>query len=341
MKKVIDILIYSPFGLFQWPVGLKNVGQTCWFSAVVQSLFSLSAFRNLVLNFQPSESALTGSDRTNKIEEFMLELRRLFALMICSRRKYVDPSRAVEILKGSMNAAAGDNNQQDVSEFTHIVFEWMEEAFKRRRHAGAEDEMMEEEAHSSDVRKEGPNKNLLLLSSASASIGNEEPLPRLPEEGNPMAELFYGQLKVEGNSHGNPISRVEAFGQYPLQVNGFSDIHASLENSICGDDFDSTPNSVMERWITKIPPVLVFSLSRFQFNQERRLAEKVHNRLDFPDVLYMDRYLEVNKEVTRGKREEVRRLNQRREELMAKLIKVSSFVGSGDFLLLNLRIYNS
>ncbi len=37
----------------QWPVGLKNVGQTCWFSAVIQSLFHLPAFRYLVLHFQP------------------------------------------------------------------------------------------------------------------------------------------------------------------------------------------------------------------------------------------------------------------------------------------------
>ena len=34
------------------PVGLKNVGNTCWFSAVIQSLFQLPAFRNLVLNFK-------------------------------------------------------------------------------------------------------------------------------------------------------------------------------------------------------------------------------------------------------------------------------------------------
>ena len=41
-----------------WPVGLKNVGNTCWFSAVVQSLFHLPVFKYLVLNYavhNPSE----------------------------------------------------------------------------------------------------------------------------------------------------------------------------------------------------------------------------------------------------------------------------------------------
>ena len=37
-----------------WPVGLKNVGQTCWFSAVIQSLFYLPPFRQLVLSYQPT-----------------------------------------------------------------------------------------------------------------------------------------------------------------------------------------------------------------------------------------------------------------------------------------------
>ena len=203
-----------------WPVGLKNVGQTCWFSAVIQSLFYLPAFRSLVLNYRPPASTITSADkgrdedekvspqestqsltsensRHKKIVEFMLELRKLFALLVASQRKYVDPTRAVDILRASFggmvnvlenqsrtlssagvansNGPSGDvtgsngqgvstttggantnsnigaaststnnvnaqgnnvlimmdNNQQDVSEFTHIVLEWVEEAFKR------------------------------------------------------------------------------------------------------------------------------------------------------------------------------------------------------------------
>ena len=98
----------------QWPVGLKNVGQTCWFSAVIQSLFHLPVFRALVLNFSPPEQQ-QGSEKERKNLEFMAELRKLFALLLSSRRKYVDPSRAVGILRGSLggeNTTAYDNNQQ-------------------------------------------------------------------------------------------------------------------------------------------------------------------------------------------------------------------------------------
>ena len=98
----------------QWPVGLKNVGQTCWFSAVIQSLFHLPVFRALVLNFSPPEQQ-QGSEKERKNLEFMAELRKLFALLLSSRRKYVDPSQAVGILRGSLggeNTAAYENNQQ-------------------------------------------------------------------------------------------------------------------------------------------------------------------------------------------------------------------------------------
>ena len=75
----------------------------------------------------------------------MLELRNLFSLMIASTRKYLDPTRAVELLKGSNTGGGGGNNnnnnkssnasanlallvseniQQDVSEFTHIILDW-------------------------------------------------------------------------------------------------------------------------------------------------------------------------------------------------------------------------
>jgi len=49
--------------------------------------------------------------------QFLYELRRLFALMVASKRKYVDPSKSVEILKeafscGANSSFSSSDNQQ-------------------------------------------------------------------------------------------------------------------------------------------------------------------------------------------------------------------------------------
>uniref|UniRef100_A0A5F9DGE2 ubiquitinyl hydrolase 1 n=1 Tax=Oryctolagus cuniculus TaxID=9986 RepID=A0A5F9DGE2_RABIT len=94
------------------PVGLKNVGNTCWFSAVIQSLFNLLEFRRLVLNYKPPSNAqdLPRNQKEHRNLPFMRELRYLFALLVGTKRKYVDPSRAVEILK---DAFKSNDSQQE------------------------------------------------------------------------------------------------------------------------------------------------------------------------------------------------------------------------------------
>ena len=357
---------------FQRPVGLKNVGQTCWFSAVIQSLFYLPAFRHLVLNYTPPSAppqvnGMTPSlvdPRRKRICEFMLELRKLFALMVASQRKYVDPSKAVELLRGSVGGGGGgngssviatDNIQQDVSEFTHLVLEWVEDAFKKAEPASSDvmkapaaaaaaSSSTKEEDLMDDAENVDPNKQQLDSAEREKSVTTEVPEPATAAESpddreaslaeNPISELFYGRMQVEGKRQGCDFERSEQFGQYPLQVNNFFDLHESLENSTAhekiipsagdseeGDDWQ-------EQWLTKVPPLLMFSLSRFQFNQERRHAEKIHNRFEFPEKLFMDRYVAGNKVATRVKREEVRRLKVNKEDLQAKLNKYTEFAGS-------------
>lgn len=52
----------------------------------------------------------------------MCELRRLFALMVGSKRKYVDPSKAVDILKEAFaaTAATGVGDSQQVT--SHLFY---------------------------------------------------------------------------------------------------------------------------------------------------------------------------------------------------------------------------
>uniref|UniRef100_G1ST32 Ubiquitin carboxyl-terminal hydrolase n=1 Tax=Oryctolagus cuniculus TaxID=9986 RepID=G1ST32_RABIT len=276
-----------------WPVGLKNVGNTCWFSAVIQSLFQLPEFRRLVLSYNLPQNILENcrshTEKRNIV--FMQELQYLFALMMGSNRKFVDPSAALDLLKGAFRSS--EEQQQDVSEFTHKLLDWLEDAFQ-----------------------------------LAVNVNS----PRNKSE-NPMVQLFYGTFLTEGVREGKPFCNNETFGQYPLQVNGYHNLDECLEGAMVEGEVELLPSdhSVkygQERWFTKLPPVLTFELSRFEFNQSLGQPEKIHNKLEFPQIIYMDRYMYRSKELIRNKRECIRKLKEEIKVLQQKLERYVKY-GSG------------
>nr|XP_045371637.1 ubiquitin carboxyl-terminal hydrolase 28 isoform X6 [Camelus bactrianus] len=277
-----------------WPVGLKNVGNTCWFSAVIQSLFQLPEFRRLVLSYSLPQNVLENcpSHTEKRNIMFMQELQYLFALMMGSNRKFVDPSAALDLLKGAFRSP--EEQQQDVSEFTHKLLDWLEDAFQ-----------------------------------LAVNVNSD---PRSKPE-NPMVQLFYGTFLTEGVREGKPFCNNETFGQYPLQVNGYRNLDECLEGAMVEGDIELLPSdhSVkygQERWFTKLPPVLTFELSRFEFNQSLGQPEKIHNKLEFPQIIYMDRYMYRSKELIRSKRECIRKLKEEIKVLQQKLERYVKY-GSG------------
>ncbi|XP_074256724.1 ubiquitin carboxyl-terminal hydrolase 28 isoform X14 [Saimiri boliviensis] len=277
-----------------WPVGLKNVGNTCWFSAVIQSLFQLPEFRRLVLSYSLPQNVLENcrSHTEKRNIMFMQELQYLFALMMGSNRKFVDPSAALDLLKGAFRSS--EEQQQDVSEFTHKLLDWLEDAFQ-------------------------------LAVNVNSS-------PRNKSE-NPMVQLFYGTFLTEGVREGKPFCNNETFGQYPLQVNGYRNLDECLEGAMVEGDVELLPSDHLvkygqERWFTKLPPVLTFELSRFEFNQSLGQPEKIHNKLEFPQIIYMDRYMYRSKELIRNKRECIRKLKEEIKVLQQKLERYVKY-GSG------------
>ncbi|XP_034538791.1 ubiquitin carboxyl-terminal hydrolase 28 isoform X3 [Notolabrus celidotus] len=266
-----------------WPVGIRNVGNTCWFSAVIQSLFHLPVFRRLVLNYHLSERVLekckSHSDKRNIA--FMQELRCLFALMLGSTRRFVDPSAAVELLRDAFRTSEA---QQDVSEFSHKLLDWLEDAFQ----LAAKGNNAEDKKH------------------------------------NPMVQLFYGTFVTERKHEGKTLCNIEQFGQYPLQVNGFNNLDECLEGAMVEKEIESvhsdhSTTSCRERWFKKLPPVLTFELSRFEFNTQLGRPEKIHKKLEFPQIIYMDRYLHKNIQQTHERRGEVKKLKDQLAALQQKL----------------------
>uniref|UniRef100_A0A8C4EY60 Ubiquitin specific peptidase 28 n=1 Tax=Dicentrarchus labrax TaxID=13489 RepID=A0A8C4EY60_DICLA len=229
-----------------WPVGIRNVGNTCWFSAVIQSLFHLPVFRRLVLNYHLSE-------------------------------------RLLEKCK----------SHSDVSEFSHKLLDWLEDAFQ-----------------------------------LAANGSNAE-----DKQQNPMVQLFYGTFVTERRHEGKTLCNIEQFGQYPLQVNGFNNLDECLEGAMVEKEIESlhsdhSVTSGRERWFKTLPPVLTFELSRFEFNTQLGRPEKIHKKLEFPQIVYMDRYLHKNIEQTHERRGEVKKLKEQLAALQQKLECYKNY-GSG------------
>ncbi|XP_063847552.1 ubiquitin carboxyl-terminal hydrolase 25-like [Scylla paramamosain] len=283
------------------PVGLKNIGNSCWFNVVIQPLFHIPVFRDLILDFPQNLEVEEHMEESHKGPQLVPALRRLFALMIGSHRKYVDPSLAVQVFQGQEMRR---NAQQDVCEFTHKLLERLEEEFQQL------------------LRRQGVEKE-----SSGRHISKDADFD------NPIMKLFYGQAKkeaCEATAEGEQQApqqqqqqdaeqqqqqqeegpKQEAFGQYPLRVTNFRHIHdsilASMSSSAPGGGGSSSGGGAaapprQETWFKMLPPVLVFSLSRYEYSHEKKRAEKVHNKFEFPEFLYMDRYMEANKDLVREK----------------------------------------
>ncbi|KAI4282274.1 MAG: hypothetical protein L6R35_005449, partial [Caloplaca aegaea] len=95
----------SEYPLGEWPVGLANIGNTCYLNSLLQFYFTMKPLRELVLNFDEHKMALTAENLVKKVvgsrkisrqevqraQSFVYRLQKLFESMITSPRAHVAP----------------------------------------------------------------------------------------------------------------------------------------------------------------------------------------------------------------------------------------------------------
>ncbi|KAI9367495.1 hypothetical protein BJX61DRAFT_551394 [Aspergillus egyptiacus] len=93
--------------LSEWPVGLQNIGNTCYLNSLLQFYFSVRPYRNMVLEFENFKMDLDDESCQNKqvgsrkvsrkeierSQRFLRELRTLFSDMITSPNSSVTPGQ--------------------------------------------------------------------------------------------------------------------------------------------------------------------------------------------------------------------------------------------------------
>ena len=97
------------------PVGLSNLGNTCYINSVLQCLFAIDEFKYAIIGF--SEPQLEKND-------VFQSLRNIFVRMECGPRSYVDPEPLISALRLDSSV------QQDGQEFMKLFLTLLERSFE-------------------------------------------------------------------------------------------------------------------------------------------------------------------------------------------------------------------
>ncbi|KAJ5929511.1 Peptidase C19 ubiquitin carboxyl-terminal hydrolase 2 [Penicillium verhagenii] len=113
LKSMAGITAETERDLTEWPVGLQNIGNTCYLNSLLQFYFSIKPYRDLVLNIEKyqmdtaNEASMSGKKVGSRMVSgkeierslrFLTELRVLFRDMIFSQHSSVTPSQELALL---------------------------------------------------------------------------------------------------------------------------------------------------------------------------------------------------------------------------------------------------
>jgi hypothetical protein len=108
------------------PVGLRNVGNTCYLNSLIQAYFGVPSFRNTVLRV-PAAPPAGITDAQKPTLEFIKALQKLFAQLLLSNQSFIDPSPMIKALRTDDGRPVTIGGQEDVAEFNELFLQRVRE----------------------------------------------------------------------------------------------------------------------------------------------------------------------------------------------------------------------
>uniref|UniRef100_A0A915Q4I1 USP domain-containing protein n=1 Tax=Setaria digitata TaxID=48799 RepID=A0A915Q4I1_9BILA len=329
------------------PVGLKNIGNSCWFNVIIQTLFHIPRFRQMLFEITTknrtkcitgkSDSWINDASHQNEVNmgalttSLLISLRQLAACLRASSRAYVDPTNVLKIiseLNTNLNKAAPCIGiQQDATEMLLRLIEWLEVAFRDESDPEVQSscpsvssvscgEVMD--VNDENVVPSGSSSEQTITISGEASsdkLGCDD-LNSNPVSEHPFNALFHGShVEIRPTTEiaigvSSPLKLANSLQMINLDVT-YDNLYDSLEAYHLSDA------PAKELWFESLPPVVIFSLVRFSYKNGQ--TEKVHSQFQFPRVIYMDRYLYRNRTFVSEKRIERKSLKKRLAHVKCEL----------------------
>ena len=284
------------------PVGLKNIGNTCYFNSLVQFYFMIPKLVQEILTYSchPSHQVQPPPEDEAQKQQYLLKnasialvenLQKLLSSMVYSTRKYIDPTKVLHALVDDFGNQILVGDQKDVGEFHMILVARIEEGLKTRFPLQEVGEVEEEQ------RKEPERESPIRRKESMNYTGH-----RLSEDGI-ISQLFYAKqiehLRIPSGANQEFRNEV-VFGQIILDVDE-KDLYSAWDASYNCTIEDYSINEVatpvvQEIWPQKFPGVLLFQIQRVKYDRLTKNSIKINKPFQFPQEIYPDRFLLKNKQ---------------------------------------------
>jgi hypothetical protein len=314
------------------PIGLCNVGNTCYLNSLLQVYYHLPFFVRRVFAWREHD-VLDITKTPPKTIDIVRELQRLFAFLSLSERSYADPAGVLYALADTLNAAALElGAQQDLSEFNETFLRSIEAALQTQQEQAplqkAFTHSFVQELHYED--KDAAAASIPVARETSRIEAGRSPdanapprspdlarSPRLSAMIERLALLQSGECKLAHRVEGTTSSLIldvasgtcrdlyAALDEYVLATVEYQPEQIDAEASaVPGEQLPVSQISIRSKptkaaiksvWFQHIAPVFFIYLQRVRFNKDTRTAEKVNDRFEFAETIYLDRYMECHR----------------------------------------------
>jgi hypothetical protein len=290
------------------PVGLENIGNNCYFNAIIQTYFHVPMIRRAVLVATIPDPARLQElpERDRQLAVFLVSLQALFALMLGSDRAAVNPRQVVDNLLGGggWNARA----QQDVTEFNMLFLDGLDKALRLCwRVKFGEQEGAPAFRSTVDRLIDGAVAQRMKW---GATEGEESCTTQK------FSQLILDAVPAEGGAAGSTSTSTSLYDclsgfMQPAVIEGF-EVPGAQGVKVAAEKTS---------WLAAVPQILTLQLQRVAYNRDTGQRSKVHTAVTFGEELCLDRFRDENRAAVTAVRAEVAHVRAALAETLGRLAR--------------------
>jgi len=328
------------------PIGLKNIGNTCYVNSLFQAYFMSNRFVTSILNFNPEikvEEPNAASSSSKEEKDIMIKkteaaikqirnLRKLFAMMIQSHKKYADPTQVLQSVVDDFGQSIPIGDQMDVTEYHTNFLSRIEEAFSYQETFNKA--KTEHKPNPTAIQIEEPLEPPPRLGYTKSEL---HATTNLSEENSMVMQHFFGRMKqfrTFMRQNEQVVDESDSiFGPIILDIVN-KELYTALEK-YCNFTIDDyrLPNGETTKvegnsWIQRPPEYLFMQLNRVSFDKESGFPLKLNDKFNFEKELYLDRFILQYKEEAIPINQKITQLRLELEEKEKDLQKIVNYLNT-------------